>query len=354
MFCRHCCGEWLYDTAFYYLDNSWTLDYFADRLTTLSLSFSQAASLVEKTLKEHIDRLADKDQPVKYSGLVGLADLTPEMVENLSAMWPTIRDERRLEIAAKLTELSEENLELDFTEILHMFLRDQNAAVRELAVQGLWESNDRRSIRPLVDLLKKDTSAKVRAAAGLTLRRFGNLAQSGNLIARDVNRIRDALIFVIGRPGEDIEVCRRAIEAISSFDFPELDDIILDAYSSGDPILVQSAIFAMGQSSQAKWMPTVLAEIEGDNPAVRYEAAIAVGLLGEQSDVPDIIRLLDDEDYEVQTAAVRSLGIIGGNLAKQALLQCRQSDDEVIQDAAREALELLEFDEDPLGFKFPT
>ena len=216
------------------------------------------------------------------------------------------------------------------------------------------ESNDRRSIRPLVDLLKEDTSAKVRAAAGLTLRRFGNLAQSGNLIARDVNRIRDALIFVIGRPGEDIEVRRRAIEAVSSFDFPELDDIILDAYRSGDPILVQSAIFAMGQSSQAKWMPTVLAEIEGDNPAVRYEAAIAVGLLGEQSDVPDIIRLLDDEDYEVQTAAVRSLGIIGGNLAKQALLQCRQSDDEVIQDAAREALELLEFDEDPLGFKFPT
>ena len=70
--------------------------------------------------------------------------------------------------------------------------------------------------------------------------------------------------------------------------------------------------------------------------------------------IRDRIRLLDDEDYEVQTAAVRSLGIIGGNLAKQALLQCRQSDDEVIQDAAREALELLEFDEDPLGFKFPT
>ena len=310
--------------------------------------------MVEKTLKEHMDRLADEDQPVKYSRLVGLTYMPTEMVNDFSMMWPTICDERRLEIVTKLTELSEENLELDFTEILHMLLRDQNAAVRELAVQGLWESSDRRSIRPLVDLLREDTSIKVRAAAGLTLRRFANLAQSGKLIARDVDCVRDGLIFVIQRPEEDIEVRRRAIEAISSFDFPELDDIIIDAYRSGDPILVQSAIFAMGQSSKAKWMPTVLAEIEGDNPAVRYEAAIATGLLGEQSDVPDIIRLLGDEDYEVQTAAVRSLGIIGGNLAKQALLQCRQSGDEVIRDAAIEALELLEFDEDPLGFKFAT
>ena len=310
--------------------------------------------MVEKNLKEHMARLADKDQPVKYSGLISLSDLNPEIVENLSAMWPTIHDERRLEIATKLIDLSEENLELNFTEILHMFLGDQNAVVRELAAQGLWESNDRRSIRPLVDLLRDDTSAKVRAAAGLTLRKFANLAQSGKLIAKDANRIRDALISVIQRCEEDIEVRRRAIEAVSSFDFPELDDIILDAYRSGNPILVQSAIFAMGQSSKAKWLPTVLSEIEGDNPAIRYEAAIATGFLGEQSDVPDIIRLLDDEDYEVQAAAVRSLGIIGGNLAKQALLQCRQSGDEAIEEVAKEVLESLEFDEGSFGFKFPT
>ena len=59
-----------------------------------------------------------------------------------------------------------------------------------------------------------------------------------------------------------------------------------------------------------------------------------------------------DEDPEVQVSAVQALGNIGGVLAKRALQQALKLGDEAVEEAAQGALANIEFDEDPLGFRF--
>ena len=254
----------------------------------------------------------------------------------------------------KLVELCEDNLELDFSAVFRACLEDTDEGVRETATRGLWECDDRAIIRPLIGLLQGDPSAKVRAAAAMSLGKFAEMAQNGKLLPRDADRTREALMAAIDRHGQDLEVRRRAIEAAANFDLPEIDKIIQDAYDSGSTELMQSSIYAMGRSSNTRWLPIILKEMESEDPAVRYEAANACGQLGEESTIPHLIQLIEDHDLEVQQAVVRALGMIGGPLAKRALQQCLKMGDEVLEMAAEDALSSLEFDDDPLTFRFET
>ena len=149
-----------------------------------------------------------------------------------------------------------------------------------------------------------------------------------------------------------MEVRRRAIESIAGLDSPERDRIIRAAYESGDAGLLQSAVYAMGRSSNVSWLPSVLQEIGNQSPAIRYEAAVACGHLGDENVVPQLITLVQDEDRQVQLAAVRALGEVGGSLARRALDRCLELGDEALKQAAEEAIASIEFDDDPLALRF--
>jgi HEAT repeat protein len=304
------------------------------------------------TLQDFLTDLTDLEKPVKFSGLLQFSDLPVEGVAEFKMNWLRLPVDRKHEIALKLVELADENIELDFSSVFKACLQDDDEIVREMAVKGLWETEDRALIRPLVKLLEDDSSLKVRASAGISLRNFAVMAQNGKLLSRDGDRIRDAFMKVISQPDEDIEVRRRAIEAIANFNTPETNDVIRDAYESNDLALIQSAIYAMGQSSNPEWLTTVLDEMAHPSPAIRYEAATAGGLLGDEAVVSHLIRLLQDDDPEVSLASIKSLGQIGGLLAKRALQLCLSDGDESIEEAAQTALANLEFNDDPLGFRF--
>ena len=304
------------------------------------------------SISEYLTTLAENDDALKYSGLLQLSDLSSDESDEFKAIWPTISTEIRRDILGKLTELAEDNLELDFNAAFRSCLADGDDGVRELAARGLWECEDRKIIRPLVKLVNNDPSDKVRAAACTTLGRFTALAQEGKLGSRDEESIRSALVGVVEDLDVELEVRRRAVEAVAGLPEPGVEGIIRDAYESGVPELKQSSIYAMGRSSNAAWLPTVLREMEDRSPAVRYEAANAAGLLGDETVAPHLISLLRDEDMSVQLAAIASLGSVGGALAGQALRKCLESDDEAIEEAADEALQQIEFDEDPLSLTF--
>ena len=304
------------------------------------------------TITDYLSALAEDGGALNYSGLLQLSDLSSGESGEFEDVWPTISTEVRRDILRKLTELAEDNLELDFNSAFQSCLADGDSGVRELAARGLWECEDRKIIRPVVGLVKGDPSAKVRAAACITLGRFTALAQEGKLSSRDEEAIRSALVTVIEGPGEEIEVRRRAVEAVSSLPDPGVEEIIKAAYASGVPELKQSSIYAMGRSSNIVWLPIVLKEMEDPSPPVRYEAATAAGLLGDEKVAPHLISLLRDDDPSVQLAAITALGSVGGALASQALHKCLESGDEAIEEAADEALRQIEFDEDPLSLTF--
>ena len=306
------------------------------------------------TLSDLIVEIADEGQPLKHTRLLQLSDLDGEQTVELRGDWASIPSNRKREVVGRLAELAEDNLELDFAPIFLIGLEDADEGVRERSVHALWECEDRSIIRPLADLIVKDPSVAVRTAAAISLGKFAELAQHGKLIPRDSRRTQDALLAAIDNPEEDVEVRRRALEAVACFDQPRIDEIIRDAYQGSDPALRQSSIYAMGRTSNARWLPIVLSGLDHESAEVRFEAAGALGLLGDESMASELVSLLDDDDSEVQNAAAQALGSIGGPLAKQALEQCLEAGDESLQDAAREALENMEFSEDPLGFRTRT
>ena len=302
------------------------------------------------TLDNYFSELTDPEIVIKHAGLLQLSGLAgPEIIE-LSGLWSTIPTERRREIVDRMTELVEDNLDLDFASVFRACLRDKDDQVRAKAARGLEDSDDRTIIRPLIDLLLKDDSLEVRASAAVSLGKFAAMAQDGKVLKRDGERIRVALMEVIDRDDESLETRRRAIESVASFNSPQVEQIIKEAYDDGNPELKQSAIYAMGQSSDSAWMPIVIQETQSSDPAIRYEAATACGNLGEEDTVPHVIALLNDDDSLVQLASVRSLGAIGGSLSKRALQQCLLMGDDAIEEAAKNALEEIEFDDDPMGF----
>lgn len=304
------------------------------------------------TLDTYIAELGDESNPVKRSGLLQLSSLTREDIRDFRRQWRGVGGERKREVLAALVDLSEDNLELDFSAIYRSCLTDDCELVREQATRGLLETDDRAIIRPLVGLLKDDPAPKVREAAAITLANFTDLAQQGKLMSRDEERIKAALLEVIARGDEEPDVHRRAVEAVGSFDTPETSRIVSDAYDSGSSTMRQSAIYAMGRSSNDEWLPTVLREMNAVDPAIRYEAVNACGLLGNESEIPQLAALISDEDIEVQCAAAIALGNIGGPLAKRALRRALDMGEDALTEAVTEALENLEFDDDPLNFGF--
>ena len=304
------------------------------------------------TLELVVGDLGDPDGPIRHTDLVQLSGLPRARVPAVMSALASSPMERRRELIDRMTELAEHNIELDFTAVLRACLRDRDAEVRAKAAHGLWDSEDRAIVRPLIDLLLKDQSSTVREAAASSLAKFAELAGEGKLVRRDAQRISDALLSVVDRADEDVETRRRAIEALASFNSDRVRSIIDEAYADTDVRLRQSAIFAMGRSSDARWLPTVIREMRNPDAAFRYEAATACGLLGEEDTLPYLISLLNDEDSQVQLAAVRSLGAIGGDLARRALAQAMVRGEDAIEEAAEEALASIEFDDDPLGFRF--
>ncbi len=303
------------------------------------------------TLAEYITELIEGDDPLDHSSHLLLSDLSAEDIGNLSAAWAAVPVTRKLELLDILADLAEDNVDLNFADVFRICISDADAAVRGSAVRGLWESEDRTLIRSFTRLLSRDPSPEVRAAGAMALRRFAEKAQEGKLIERDEQRVRRSLLNAIARQGEQTQVTRRAIEAASYFEGTDVDEVIEIALGDDNPLMRQSAVFAMGNSVHLEWLPRLIDSLRADEPAIRYEAAGAVGRLGGSSSVPQLVPLLKDEDTLVQQAAATALGHLGGQAARQALFRCLDTDDEALEQAARAALAVMDFEEDPLGVR---
>ena len=162
----------------------------------------------------------------------------------------------------------------------------------------------------------------------------------------------DILLYVLELQEESADVRRRALEAAAYIDTNRISELIRSAYTSDEPKLRVSALYAMGRTGNPVWLSNLIKEMESSDPAMRYEAATACAEMGEEDAVPYLVPLIQDDDTQVQVAAIQALGSIGGPLAKRAIMRCLNSDDNALEEAADAALEHMEMEEDPTGFKF--
>ena len=295
------------------------------------------------TIEALLKHLADESMPISVAKLYAFSNLEGSNLSRVQAAWPTLPDERRRAAMRHLADITETNFEADFASIFRLGLADSNAAVREAAIDGLWEDPDPRLIAPLVSLMQHDPVESVRAAAAGALGHFVYLGELEKIQHNSVAPAIQALRAVIAAPDEPLEVRRRAVESIAFSCADDVPGIIRNAYISPDEKMRASALYAMGNSADEQWIETVISELEAQSPAIRYEAARAAGALEARSAVSTLARLLDDPDRQVQEMAVWALGQIGGNRARELLADLAHSKDQDLADLAVEALEELEW-----------
>ncbi len=303
------------------------------------------------SIQQAISNLVNSDEPLLNSRLADLSNLNPGKLRLVEGAWLKVEPKRRQQIMHRLVELAEDNPELNFDSVFKRRLGDEDAEVRRLAIEGLWENEEPSLLEPLIRLLHQDSSEQVQAAATTALGKFAILAEHEKLRSCHASRICQALLSVIDDTTKPVEIKRRALEAASPLNLPEVKEAIIQAYQSHNPRLKISSVYAMGKSYDDSWLPMIVNELASADAEMRYEAVMACGELEEEAAVPSLVKLIDDPDAEVQLATIQALGKIGGSQAKRCLKKCLGSSEEEIRQAAEESLYELESAEDPLSFR---
>lgn len=305
--------------------------------------------MLEQTLRV----LADPGKSLAHKLLRSLSGLAPGALAEVRQAWPTISVARRRQVTRALVEVAEDDAELDFIDLFRDLLTDGDSEVRATAVSGLWETSDERCLDQLLDLLAKDPSSDVRAAAAITLGHFSMLAADGQLHGSRPKRLRRALLdafHAVDDPINTLDVRRNALEAAAFFsEDEEVDEAIEQAYDHEDVSMRASAVSAMGFTFDERWEPIILRELDSPDAELRFEAARSAGDLMLESAVAQLVAMTSDEDIEARFMAIWALGEIGGPQAKASLTVLLESHDQATRDAAEEALDELRVNENPLG-----
>lgn len=269
----------------------------------------------------------------------GLSGLTPDDLTVIQPVWDSLDVEFRRTLIRRLADLSETNFDLEYRQIGLLCLRDDDAEVRQSAIDLLWYDESLELMDYLIEMAQWDESTAVRAAAVGALGSFILAGELGELPANDMYRAQDTAISVYSNETEDVEVRRRALEAIANSSHEFVEEAIHEAYHSDDQLMRVSAVFAMGRTCDPRWKDIVLRELGSADPEMRYEAARASGELVLEDAVPYLIALTREKDREVKEAAIWSLGEIGGEKALTTLSELAEEAEEQGDDSLLEAVE---------------
>jgi HEAT repeat protein len=238
-------------------------------------------------------------------------------------------------------------LRLDFSALNQLALEDADARVRLAGVECALEDRSPALLHKLLELLKSDPQAVVRAAAAEALSRFALLAELEDLDAESARRVRSGLLETVRRDGEHDRVRSAALAALGYFSDVAMMEELASAFST--PELRLGAVRGMGRSADPRWTDRLMPVLGADDPQIRQEAARALGEIEDERAVTPLVEVIDDPVQDVRLAVIEALGHIGGDEAREALLYAAEDPQDTIREAAEKALEEIEeVEQDPL------
>jgi len=293
------------------------------------------------TLEETLEILKSvEESPIPSALYYGLSGLSPSEITQLGDIWETIDPYKRHVLLGELAEASELNFEFDYRELGFYALDDANSSVREAAVELLWEDESLELMRRLMEIAQWDEAASVRAAATSALGRFVLLGEFSEIPSVDAERVQDVVVNILTNDNEEIDVRRRALEAISNCGHEIVESAIEEAYTGSEQKMRASALYAMGRNYDAdKWGVTVLRELGSDDAEMRYEAARSAGELELKEAVRGLGRIATEDERENKEVAIWSLGEIGGREAIRILSALVEDAEENGDDLLVESIE---------------
>jgi HEAT repeat protein len=280
------------------------------------------------------------DEQVPIHLLYRLSDMSEDELHEFEIVWPTCDDERRGEIIRHLVDITEEDFLVNFHPVFAYCMSDPNPDVRIASLDGLWDTTDLNLIGPIIDRLENDSVAEVQAAAAGALAHFLLMSAWGELRGVQTDVIVGSLMAAFNNSQSETILRRVALEALGSVNLPEVHKAIEDSYDSSQRELQLSALFAMGNSADLRWLPIILDEMENPYEEIRKEAVRAAGNIGDIKAVPRLAELAYDEDDDVAQAAIEALGEIGGDEVQEILLA--MSEDSELENLESVILQALE------------
>lgn len=273
---------------------------------------------METSFETLLDILSDESQDIPTDDLNLLSNLDDESLDLFARVWYMIPSARRQALIQKLGDLADANIELSYSSINLIGLRDDDPEVRRNSIGNLWEYEDPGLVPELIHVLSEDSSPQVRAISAKALGNFMLLGAVRDLSPQLMEQIE--LCLVAGLEDDDTpEIRQNCIESLGYSSSEEISAIIKNAYLSTDEDLKLSAIVAMGRTVNSDWTPILFEELNSHSPMIRAEAARSAGELEAKETIDPLIDLLDDVDVIVRGNAVWALGQIGGDRAESAL-----------------------------------
>ena len=272
--------------------------------------------------------------------------------------------EKKLKFLTRVVEVGDYST--DYWPVLCDYLKDKDAQVRSLALEGLWDYPVPELIAPLFEIARNDPSQEVRSKAIVTLGRYiyeGSMAdydfdwgameelmREDELPEEDFLRVRDFLIELVRDEGQPLDSRRFAIEALSFLNEPEVQDLIEAAYAHPDVKMKLSAIFAMGRQGDPLWADTLLKELDSEVEELQYEAVRAAGEACLDKATPRLKELALVDDKDLQLEAIWALGKIGGEGVSEFLYDLADDEDKEVREIAEAALEEVNLWSEALGW----
>jgi HEAT repeat protein len=305
-----------------------------------------------------IDALLDAQTPFSPRYLRLFSDLEPARLKLVLDAWPKVAARRKETLLEDLKDLAEADPLTNFDDLGRALLADPDASVREQATRLLWECEDPKLIPVFLKAMQTDGSPEVRAASATALGLFVYLGELEQIPAKIRRSVEDALLKAAA-PAETKLVRRRALEALGFSSRPQVPPLIEAAIHQKDAKWVESALFAMGRSSDERWEKHILSRLRHDNDDIRREATAAAGEIGLPSAREPLLDLLEDEEaVDTRHQIIWALSKIGGEDVRarlEELLEAEADDEEAgfIEEAMDnlifmepDELEMFEFDPD--------
>jgi HEAT repeat protein len=308
----------------------------------MDMNFDTEDRIPHPDLETTLTAMRDSDGTVNSTIYYGLSGLEHADIVQLALTWDALDPVYRRKILQELLDAAEANVELDYSALGAYALVDADPGVREAAVELLWEDESVALMDKLIDMAQVDDAIEVRAAAASALGRFILLGELGDLPETETARAQDAAVRILNSGSEDIDVRRRALEAISNCGHEIVEGAIREAYDHPDRRMNASAVFAMGRTYDDQWSEFVLQQLDSEDAEMRYEAARAAGELEIEEAVRPLTRLALDDDREIKEVAIWSLGEIGGKEAtrvlERLLTEAKRTKDEELLETVEDAL----------------
>ena len=276
-----------------------------------------------------LDALMDLETAFPPRYLYRFSDLSPDELNQLKELWPSIPAWRRQALLEDMESLGERDNLLFFEGLCRLALEDSEPACRLPAARILWEYELPEHLPLFIKLAKSDEDARVRQIAASALGSYIYAGELEKITQQKLAETEECLISIYTQD-VDPEVRRHALESLGYSSREDVPGMIQAAYDSKEKEWKASALFAMGHSADERWTSQVLESLTSKITLIRAEAARAAGELEINTAKAALIELLQDPEENIRMASIWSLSQIGGDGVRQRLEKLYKSarDDE--------------------------